>query len=55
MKKETLYSQGDLAEYTGKSQVIYGTVFFEILMLEGHLEGSLKVITRAPKNAGLGE
>jgi hypothetical protein len=54
MKKEKLYSNGDLAEYTGKSQVIYGSVFYEILMLEGHLEGHLKVTVRVPKNAGLG-
>ena len=50
--KETLYWKGDLAEYTGKSQIICGAVFFEILMLEGNLEGQLKVTTRAPKNAG---
>lgn len=53
MNKETLYNNGDLAEYTGKSQVIYGAVFFEILMLEGHLKGQIKATVRAPKNAGV--
>lgn len=53
MNKETLYNQGDLAEYTGKSQLLCGAVFYEIRMLEGHLEGQLKVTVRVPKNAGL--
>ena len=53
MNKETCYFKGDLAEYTGNSQLLCGAVFYEILMLDGHLEGSLKVTVRVPKNTGL--
>lgn len=34
-----IYWKGDLAEYTGKSEVIHGGIFHEYLLLEGHRKG----------------
>ncbi len=48
MKKETTYFKGDLAEYTGKSSVMHGATFFEVIMLEGHLKGTIRVVTSIP-------
>jgi hypothetical protein len=48
MEKETLYWQGDLAQYTGKSQLLAGAVFYEILMLDGWLAGQFKITVRPP-------
>jgi hypothetical protein len=45
----TTYFRGDLAQYTGKTMVLHGGLFYEILILEGHLKGQTKVTDRAPK------
>lgn len=45
---QTTYFHGDLARYTGKTQIIHGGLFFEIEILEGHLKGQIKVTQRAP-------
>lgn len=39
LKDNQIYWKGDLAEYTGKSEVIYGGLFYEYLLLEGHRKG----------------
>jgi hypothetical protein len=46
--KKSTYFKGDLAQYTGKKEVIYGGVFYEILIFEGHLKGELKLTSKAP-------
>ncbi len=49
MLKQTTYTKGDKAEYTGKVLTIHGGTFYEVLMLEGLHKGELKVVTHAPK------
>ncbi len=44
------YFMGDLAEYTGYSQVLFGTRFYEVLLLEGHLEGEKRLVKNPPKS-----
>ena len=44
------YSKGDKAEYTGKSEILYGKVFYEVLLLEGHLKGQIRVVANPPKS-----
>ena len=39
LKDNQIYWKGDLAEYTGKSEVLYGGLFHEYLLLEGHRKG----------------
>ena len=46
---ERTYFKGDLAEYTGKSEDFYGKAFYEVLMLEGHLKGEMRVVPNPPK------
>ena len=41
--------KGDLAQYTGNSEVIYGGLFYEVIMLEGHMIGESKWTQRPPK------
>lgn len=48
MINPTTYFYGDLAEYTGKSEKLYGGLFYEIRILEGHKQGDLKFTQRAP-------
>jgi len=48
--EQTLYFMGDLAEYTGESLELHGSLFYEIKMLEGHLEGKLRHIVNAPRS-----
>jgi len=43
------YFKGDLAVYTGKSEIIYGGLFYEVLMCEGHLKGQIKHIKTPPQ------
>jgi hypothetical protein len=45
---KTLYWHGDLARYTGKTEMLHGGLFYEIEMLEGHLKGEFKLTQRAP-------
>lgn len=47
--KETMYTQGDKAEYTGKIEHLHGGTFYEVRMLEGHLKGQLKLVVKPPK------
>ena len=48
-KGKKLYWNGKKAEYTGKKEVLYGTMFFEIRILEGHLRGQIKETSRCPE------
>lgn len=45
----TCYWYGDLAEYTGNKKEIYGVLFYEIRVLEGHRKGKLVWTQREPK------
>jgi len=45
----TFYRKGDLAEYTGKTMMIHGVIFYEYKFLEGHRVGKLEVTQVAPK------
>jgi hypothetical protein len=36
------YFHGDKAEYTGRIQVLYGKVCYEVRVVEGHLKGQFK-------------
>jgi hypothetical protein len=38
-KDKQIYWKGDLAEYTGKSEILHGGLFHEYLLLEGHRKG----------------
>jgi hypothetical protein len=38
-KYKQIYWKGDLAEYTGNSEVLHGELFHEYLLLEGHRKG----------------
>tara|TARA_R110002126_G_scaffold259777_1_gene402780 strand:+ start:415 stop:603 length:189 start_codon:yes stop_codon:yes gene_type:complete len=42
------YIFGDRAEYTGRSVIAYGGTFYEVKMLEGHLQGQLKAVKQPP-------
>lgn len=46
---KTTHIHGDLARYTGKTQIIHGGLFYEVEIMEGHLKGQFKVTQRAPK------
>jgi hypothetical protein len=43
------YFKGDAFVYTGKSEMIYGGVFYQIEMIEGHQKGEKKWIAKSPK------
>ena len=43
--------KGDAAKFTGKSEFLYGKMFYEIILLEGHLKGQLKLVADAPKDS----
>lgn len=43
----TTFWKGDKAEYTGKAEYHYGSKWFEIRMLEGHLKGVLRFVSEA--------
>lgn len=45
---QQLYFKGDLAEYTGKSKTLYGGLFYEIKLLEGHLKGEIRHVSKPP-------
>ena len=44
--KADIYFKGDAAKYTGESEVIYGGLFYEVIMLEGADKGKTKMIVR---------
>jgi len=47
---QAIYHYGDKARYTGKSEVIYGGLFYEIEWLEGHRKGQLSWTAREPSD-----
>lgn len=49
MPKQTTYFKGDKAEYTGKVLTLHGGTFYEVVMLEGHTKGQMKVVKDGPK------
>lgn len=51
--KNTLYFKGDLAQYTGKYQNMYGKYFYEIELLEGHMKGDFRWVPTPPENMEL--
>lgn len=42
------YVFGDRAAYTGKVVEAYGGTFYEVLVLEGHMAGQMKVVKQPP-------
>ena len=45
----TTYIHGDLAIYTGKSITLYGGLFYEVLVCEGHMKGQIKHTSKPPQ------
>ena len=45
---KTTYFKGDKAEYTGKSETQHGGLFYEVIMLEGHLKGQSRWVVDPP-------
>ena len=43
------YFKGDEAEYTGNSEKLYGKMFYEVILIEGHLQGKTRLTSRPPK------
>jgi hypothetical protein len=43
------YINGDMAQYTGKTQFLYGETCYEVVMIEGHMKGEFKWTFRKPK------
>jgi len=41
MNESTFFFKGDLAKYTGKTEKLYGQIWLEAEILEGHREGDL--------------
>ena len=46
------YVFGDRAAYTGKVVEACGGTFYEVKMLEGHMEGQLKAVKQPPMPKG---
>ena len=44
------YFNGDKAEYTGKTEILYGAIGYEAVLVEGHHKGETIWTYRAPKN-----
>ena len=49
--KQTVYFMGNLCEYTGESEVLYGQLFYRARVLEGRQKGELKDIVQPPENS----
>jgi hypothetical protein len=47
----TMYLNGDLAEYNGKSQLLHGAMCYEVVMIEGHLAGQIRHTYNAPRGS----
>ena len=47
-RRATTYFKGDKARYTGKSEVLHGGLFYEVVVLEGHRKGEKKWVHNAP-------
>lgn len=41
VKYQTFYFKGDKVQYTGKSEIIYGGMFYEFVYMEGHKKGKI--------------
>lgn len=48
MENTKFYYQGDLAEYTGKSEILFGKKCYEIEILQGPFAGQKKFTYRDP-------
>jgi hypothetical protein len=48
-QKPTTYFKGDLAEYTGKEEMVAGGKFYIVKMLEGRFKGQEKAVATPPK------
>lgn len=48
MKDVIIYFKGDRAKYTGNTIVKYNTIWYEIVLLEGHMKGQKKVTSKKP-------
>jgi hypothetical protein len=48
VKNKQFYYKGDLARYTGRSEILYGGKFFQFILLEGKDKGQLKLTSRCP-------
>ena len=42
------YWKGDKIEYTGKTEYLYGELFYEFVFLEGHKKGQTGVTEKSP-------
>ena len=42
------YYNGFQIEYTGNSEIVYGSRFFEVKYLEGYLAGTTRVTSKCP-------
>ena len=47
-RRATTYFKGDKARYTGKSEVLHGGRFYEVVLVEGHRKGEKKWVHNAP-------
>lgn len=47
-KTTSFYRNGDLCRYTGKSEVLYGGLFFEFVWVDGHRAGETGLTGRKP-------
>ena len=43
--------KGDAAKFTGKSEFLYGKMFYEVEIIEGHLKGQFKLVADALKES----
>lgn len=48
MKRPTTYFMGDKVRYTGNEKDLYGGHFYEVVILEGHCKGQIRLIAEAP-------
>lgn len=48
-KNKTTYRNGDKIRYTGKSETLYGGLFYEYEILDGHKKGQKGLTQQAPK------
>jgi hypothetical protein len=48
-QRPRMYWRGDEAEYTGKTRVLYGAVFYVWRWIEGHRAGETFLTQTAPK------
>ena len=47
--KTEIYHYGDKAQYTGKTETLYGGIFYEIIWLKGTHKGETSLTRRAPE------